>query len=103
MKKVFQILKYPIKIGTNKHNGDYLTYKKEDINEVIEQLEVYIANNQGIKRRLDNALNSLNTLKNNSCNDCIHLDKKEKNLKFECLIDICRSCKRSNIDRWDSK
>lgn len=74
-----------------------------EIKESIKELEAYIANNQGIKRRLNNALNSLNTLKNNSCDNCIHLEEKEENLKNHCLIDVCRSCKRNNIDRWECK
>ena len=75
----------------------------KDISEAIEELGAYITNNQGIKRRLDNALNSLNALKNNSCNGCKHLENREELLKNSCLIEVCRSCKRSNIDRWEQK
>lgn len=54
-----------------------------DIDEAIEELELYTINN--------------------SCNDCKHLEEKEENLKNHCLIDVCRSCKRSNIDKWERK
>ena len=35
-----------------------------------------------------------------NCNDCIYLEEKEKNLKFQCLIEQCRTCRRSNKDNF---
>ena len=38
-----------------------------------------------------------------NCNDCIYLEEKEKNLKFQCLIEQCRTCRRSNKDNFVSR
>ncbi len=35
-----------------------------------------------------------------NCNECIYLEEKEKNLKFQCLIEQCRTCRRSNKDNF---
>lgn len=45
----------------------------------------------------------LEELNNRSCESCKHLEKKEKNLQFECLIEICRTCSRNNNDNFEEK
>ena len=35
-----------------------------------------------------------------NCNECIYLEEKEKNLKFQCLIEQCRTCRRNNKDNF---
>ncbi|MCR8711307.1 hypothetical protein [Aliarcobacter butzleri] len=49
------------------------------------------------------AIEELEALNNRSCENCRHLEKKEKNLKFECLLEVCRTCTRNNNDNWEVK
>lgn len=50
---------------------------------------------------VDEAIAELEALNNRSCENCRHLEKKEKNLKFECLLEVCRTCTRNNNDNWE--
>ncbi len=50
---------------------------------------------------LKEAIAELEALNNRSCENCRHLEKKEKNLKFECLLEVCRTCTRNNNDNWE--
>lgn len=52
---------------------------------------------------LKEAIAELETLNNKSCENCKHLEEKEKNLKFECLLEVCRTCTRNNNDNWELK
>lgn len=52
---------------------------------------------------VDEAIAELEALNNRSCENCRHLEKKEKNLKFECLLEVCRTCTRNNNDNWEVK
>ena len=49
------------------------------------------------------AIEELQELQNKNCNNCKHLAEKEKNLNFECLIEVCRTCSRNNNDNWELK
>jgi hypothetical protein len=56
-----------------------------------------------VSKDINEAIKELETLKNKSCDGCKHLPDKKKNLKYECLIEVCRSCTRNNIDNWEQK
>lgn len=60
----------------------------------LEMLKDWINGNYPSKKELEE-------LQNKSCNGCKHLLEKEENLKHNCLIEVCKSCTRNNIDRWE--
>ena len=67
----------------------------------LEMLKDWINGNYPSKKDIEEAIKELEELQNKSCNGCKHLLEKEENLKHNCLIEVCRSCMRSNIDRWE--
>jgi hypothetical protein len=72
--KALKILKYI------KEKQDISFVSNSNINEAIEELE---------------------DLENRSCDGCKHLQDKKKHLEYECLIEVCRSCKRNSNDNWE--
>lgn len=52
---------------------------------------------------LKEAIEELEALENKKCDNCKHLKTRQKNLKFECLMEICRTCTRNNNDNWEVK
>ena len=52
---------------------------------------------------LEECIKELEELNNRSCDGCKYLEKKEKNLQFKCLIEICRTCSRNNNDNFEEK
>lgn len=64
----------------------------------------FIGKNEGnLTKVINEAIKELEELENKSCNGCRHLKQKEENLNHDCLIEVCKSCTRSNIDKWEQK
>lgn len=76
-----------------------------EIIEAIEELEELIAKDKS--KNCEECYNktalALKKIENKSCDGCKHLESREELLKDSCLIEVCRSCKRSNIDNWEQK
>lgn len=78
--------------------------KKLKALEILKELESYPLGFCHFKKEiLKEAIAELEALQNRSCENCRHLEKKEKNLKFECLLEVCRTCTRNNNDNWEVK
>jgi hypothetical protein len=77
----------------------------KDIHEAIKELEAI----QDIMLEKDEALEierllhkqKIEDLDNRSCDGCKHLPTKKRHLEYECLIEVCRSCKRNGNDNWE--
>lgn len=83
----------------------YIREKKKKLKEAIEELEELIAKDKS--KNCEECYNktklAIENLENRSCNGCKYLKSREELLKHSCLIEVCRSCKRSNIDNWEQK
>lgn len=72
------------------HFGDRLDYRSfNELHETIEEIFDYFEDEEEEIIR--------------SCNGCKHLENREELLKHSCLIEVCRTCSRSNIDNWEQK
>lgn len=86
----------------------FLKEFEKDINYFIDSFDEY-SYDEGLhtakiyKIKIFEAIEELEALQNRSCENCRHLEKKEKNLKFECLLEVCRTCTRNNNDNWEPK
>lgn len=86
----------------------FLKEFEKDINYFIDSFDEY-SYDEGLhtakiyKIKIFEAIAELESLNNRSCNNCKHLEEKEKNLKFECLLEVCRTCTRNNNDNWELK
>ena len=69
----------------------------------LEMLKGWNNGNYPSKNEILEAIAELEALNNKSCENCKHLEEKEKNLKFECLLEVCRTCTRNNNDNWEPK
>lgn len=83
----------------------YIREKKKKLKEAIAELEELIAKDKS--KNCEECYNktklAIKALENRSCNGCKYLEDREELLKHSCLIEVCRNCTRSNIDRWEQK
>ena len=72
--------------------------------EILKELESYPLGFCHFKKEiLKEAIAELEALENKKCDNCKHLKTRQKNLKFECLMEVCRTCTRNNNDNWEVK
>ena len=76
--------------------------EREYLEEAIKELEELIKKVEASKEYFDLKLSgNFEQQENRSCDGCKHLPTKKKHLKYECLIEVCRSCKRNINDNWE--
>lgn len=94
----------------SKDDDEYISANEyiKQLDEAIKELEAYITNNQGIKRRLDKALETLSTINNRNCENCkyalkLHSDPNVTHSEFVCRIDSRYNNKDFYCNRWQTK
>jgi hypothetical protein len=95
--EALQFLKEQKRRHQNMANSMRVVYFDDKLDEAIEELDKFITNYQGLKRRLNKSIDALNIL-SKDCKQCKHHLSDNGNFPLSCM-----ECSLFYGNKWESK